>query len=184
MSSNEGSHSSELANKVDPRVDSDNDGSTTFGNTSTGNASDLTGNTTGTSTTGTSATRLGGEKDTDSGPGITQGTNITGGAPHPEHDTDKTGVTGIHSNDPKFQNIPQSSANESSVETRGQDRGPIGGVGAVEPSVGADPSSGQAPFQKQQGADRPGEEPTAEQSEAIKGERAAAEAAQDPVNTS
>ena len=189
-SSNEGPHSSELANKVDPRVDSDTDGSTTIGNTtSTGSTSGVTGDTTGTSTTGTttsggSATRLGGEKDTDTGPGIAQGSNVTGGVPRPEHDTDKTGVTGIHSNDPKFQNIPQSSANESSVETRGQDRGPIGGVGAVEPSVGADPSSGQAPSQKQQGADRPGEEPTGEQSAAIKGETAATEAAQDPANTS
>ena len=190
ISSNEGPHSSELANKADPRVDSDADGSTTIGNpTSTGSTSDLTSATTGASTTdantsGPSATRLGGEKDTDSGPGIAQGTNVTGGVPRPEHDTDKTGVTGIHSNDPKFQDIPQSSANESSVETRGQDRGPIGGVGAVEPSVGADPSSGQVPAQKQQGADRPGEEPTGEQVDAIKDKKAATEAAQDPSNTS
>jgi len=42
------------------------------------------------------------------------------------------------------------------------------GTGATDPANGADPASGQKPFQKQQGGDRPMEAPTGEQSEAIK----------------
>lgn len=125
-----------------------------------------------------SAPRLGEESDNLSGPGIQQGSNVTGGRPRPEHETDKTGVTSMHSNDPKLQVLDQSSANDSSVESRGQSRGPIGGVGAVEPSVGADPASGQAPKQDHQGGNRPGEEPSSEGHDAIVGEKVAAEKAQ------
>ena len=159
----------------------------------TGISSDITGhsstsgNPAETSSTANSSTRLGGQTDTSSGPGVAQGVNVTGGAPRPEHDTDKTGVTDIHSNDPKFQNLPQSSANESSVESRGQTTsGPVGSMGPVEPSVGADPASGQKPIQKQQGADRPGDEPSAEQAEAIGSEKAATEESQasQPTDTS
>ena len=125
-----------------------------------------------------SAPRLGNEFDSLSGPGIQQGYNVTGGRPRPEHETDKTGVTSMHSNDPKLQVLDQSSANDSSVESRGQSRGPIGGFGAVQPSVGADPASGQAPKQDHQGANRPGKEPSGEEHDAIVGDKVAAEKAQ------
>ena len=48
-----GPHSSDLANKADPRVDSDRDGSNTVGNTTTGGTSGLTGTS---GTTGSSST--------------------------------------------------------------------------------------------------------------------------------
>ncbi len=99
------------------------------------------------------------------------GSNFTGGQPRPEHETDKTGVTGSHGNDPKFSDPTSTNANSSSVASRGQTRGPIGGVGAVEPSVGADPQSGQKPMQKQQGGDRPEDEPSQKQTEAVKNEK-------------
>ncbi|KAI9846966.1 MAG: hypothetical protein M1837_003322 [Sclerophora amabilis] len=142
---NSGPHETNAGNKLDPRVDSDRDGSYTT-NTS--------------STTGGSSQRLAGEGDTSTGPGVSQGTNVTGDI-RPEHDTDKTGVTGIHSNDAKFSSPNPSSSNE--------------GAGTVQPSVGADPSSGQSQQQKQQGADRPGEEPSAESTGAIKDKKNAAE---------
>jgi len=41
-------------------------------------------------------------------------------------------------------------------------------IGHHNPADGADPASGQKPFQKQQGGDRPNEAPTGEQSEAVK----------------
>jgi len=97
------------------------------------------------------------------------------GPPRPEHETDKTGVTGIHSNDAKFSDQRPTDANTSGVSDRGQNRAPAGGVGAVEPSVGADPASGQKPIQKQQGADRPTDEPTGEQVDAVKNRKDAVE---------
>ena len=104
-------------------------------------------------------------KDTDSGPtgepDVAMGSNAGGAPPRPEHETDKTGVTDLHSNDSKFQTLDQSSANESSVAARGQDKATIGGVRAVEPSVGAKP------------------EPTGEQEDAIVGEKKATEDAMD-----
>ena len=104
-------------------------------------------------------------KDTDSGPtgepDVAMGSNAGGAPPRPEHETDKTGVTDLHSNDSKFQTLDQSSANESSVADRGQDKATIGGVRAVEPSVGAKP------------------EPTGEQEDAIVGEKKATEDAMD-----
>lgn len=191
---NEGPHSSGLANKIDPRVDSDRDGSTTIGNDrdSLSNTGDTTGessrdtyDTTGSNVTANTSTnsarRLGGESDSLSGPGIAQGANVTGaGRPRPEHETDKTGVTSMHSNDPKFQVVEPSSANEPSVNSIGHAHGPIGGVGGVEPSVGADPTSGQAAKPKHQGAERPAEEPSGEEHDAIVGAKAAAESAQRP----
>ncbi|KAI9716267.1 MAG: hypothetical protein M1812_005492 [Candelaria pacifica] len=113
------------------------------------------------------------DSSTIAGSGVTvaQGSNFTGGQTRPEHETDKTGVTGAHGNDPKFSDPSSTNANSSSVSARGQDRGPIGGVGAVEPSVGADPKSGQKPQYKQQGGDRPEEEPNKEQTEAVKSEK-------------
>ncbi|KAI9703128.1 MAG: hypothetical protein M1836_007693 [Candelina mexicana] len=113
------------------------------------------------------------DASTTAGKGTTaaQGSNFAGGQTRPEHETDKTGVTGVHGNDPKFSDPPSTNANSSSVSARGQDRGPIGGVGAVEPSVGADPKSGQKPLQKQQGADKPEDEPNKEETEALKSEK-------------
>ena len=81
-------------------------------------------------------------------------------------------------NDPKFSDEVQTSTNDSSVADRGQDRGPTGGFGAVEPSVGADPSSGQQQRQKQQGGDRPLEEPSGEEASAISKEKQMTENAQ------
>ncbi|KAI9790788.1 MAG: hypothetical protein M1816_004746 [Peltula sp. TS41687] len=130
---------------------------------------------------GDSSDRLQGQSDTKYGPsggiaegGIPQGRNIAGDV-RPEHETDKTGVTGIHSNDPKMTQEFPSFSNEPSVAPGGQSRAPVGGIGVAEPSVGADPSSGQKPFQKEQGADRPTEEPSGEHEQAIRGEKEATE---------
>ncbi|KAI9887251.1 MAG: hypothetical protein M1823_000922 [Watsoniomyces obsoletus] len=117
------------------------------------------------STTGgegsTISNRLPGQNDTTTGPsggiaqgGVAQGVNITGHV-RPEHDTEKTGVTGIHSNDPKFSVGEPSSSGATFSKT-------------VEPSVSADPRSGQKPTPKHQGADRPFEQPSAESEQAIR----------------
>lgn len=123
------------------------------------------------------STRVSGQDDTSTGPtgGMAQGANVTGGRPRPEHETDKTGVTSMHSNDPKFSDQRQTETNSSSVADRGQSKGPIGGFGAAEPSVSADPTSGQKPEQKQQGADRPNEEPSGNEIDAVKDKKATTE---------
>ncbi len=137
---------------------------------------------------GGTSNRLTGQDDTLSGPtgGMQQGRNVQGNRPRPEHNTDKTGVTDMHSNDPKFSDVRQSEAGGSSVDNRGHgiSNNPIGGFGAAEPSVSADPASGQKPTQKQQGADRPMEEPTGEQAGAVKGEKEMTEKVQAGEDTS
>ncbi|MCJ1259146.1 hypothetical protein MMC24_006981 [Lignoscripta atroalba] len=127
-----------------------------------------------------SASRYTGQADSTAGPSssYSQGVNTSGGEPRPLHDTDKTGVMQGQTNDPKFSDEVQTSTNDSSVADRGQDRGPTGGFGAVEPSVGADPSSGQQQRQKQQGGDRPLEEPSGEEASAISKEKQMTENAQ------
>ncbi|KAK5145545.1 hypothetical protein LTR04_001276, partial [Oleoguttula sp. CCFEE 6159] len=107
-----------------------------------------------------------------------QGAN-TAGVPRPEHETDKTGVIpGIHSNDPHGSDPGRpSEANEARPNYN------AGGFGVAEPSVGADPRSGQKPFQKEQGGDRPMEEPSSEQTEAIRSKKEAAEDAAEGKGT-
>ncbi|KZF26702.1 hypothetical protein L228DRAFT_17009 [Xylona heveae TC161] len=61
-----------------------------------------------------------------------QGTNIAGQI-RPEHQQDKTGVTGLHSDDPKFSDQRPSDSNAASTSDRGQ-KAPAGGIGAAEPS--------------------------------------------------
>ena len=163
--------------------DYDNNTSSTIGNRSSTSTSDVFTNDptsaqqTSSSTTagsepyssttgGTSSSNHGGQEDLSRSTGV----NVTGGI-RPEHQTDKTGVTSMHSNDPKFSDQPLTSSNQSSVADRGQDRGPVGGFGSVEPSVGADVSSGNTLKQKEPGGDRPLEEPTGDQADAVKGEK-------------
>ena len=62
--------------------------------------------------------------------------------------------------------------------------GGVGTTGGVEPSVGAAPESGSNIGQKQQGADRPHEEPSEEQTGAIKDKKETAEKAMDPDDKS
>lgn len=163
--------------------DNTSSGSGTTGSGSVNIPGDIAGR------TGESSSRLSGQDDTMSGPtgGMQQGANVQGNRPRPEHNTDKTGVTDMHSNDPKFSDVRQSDAGGSSVDTRGQSKGPTGGFGAAEPSVSADPTSGQKPTPKQQGADRPMEEPSGEQADAVKREKETTEkqqAGQDPSSGS
>lgn len=133
---------------------------------------------------GSSSYRLPGQTDTTLGPsggiaqgGVPQGINMPGAVPRPEHQTDKTGVTSLHHNDPKFTVEHPSSANDASMAGSGHSRGAIGGFGTVEPSVGADPRSGQKPMQEFQGGDRPGEAPTEENTQAIREKKEASEQA-------
>ncbi len=173
QSTSEGPNSSNIAGRFAPNVGSDRDGSRTMGSNTavdTSSSSRMTGS-------DSTSTRVTGQDDTSTGPtgGMAQGANATGGRPRPEHETDKTGVTSMHSNDPKFSDQRQSEAGSSSVDTRGQSKGPTGGFGAVEPSVSADPSSGQKPMQKEQGADRPNEEPSGEQADAVRAKKEATE---------
>jgi len=93
-------------------------------------------------------------------PGNTKST----GPIRPEHDTDKTGVTGTHN---------PTSATSSDKPTSSND---TSGPGA-NPSVGADPSSAPQTTQKQQGADRPADEPSSEEHDKIKATKAEAEEA-------
>ena len=112
------------------------------------------------------------DTDTDTRPsggiaqgGQPQGINLTGQVPLEQHG-DSTS-TGLHRN-PGLNTHHPSSANEPSVPDRGQSRAPVGGFGAVEPSVGVHPTSGQKPLQDQQGANRPGEQPSKEAVEAMR----------------
>jgi hypothetical protein len=98
--------------------------------------------------------------DTTSVPGNTAQT----GPIRPEHEQDKTGVTSAHQPSSGFASDKPTSSNATA------DSGP-------EPSVGADPASGAQPTQKQQGADRPHEEPTGGEKEAIKATKEEAEEA-------
>jgi len=82
-----------------------------------------------------------------------------------EHETDKTGVTSAHEPSSGVSSDKPTSSNDNS------------GPGAA-PSVGADPASGAQTTQKQQGADRPHEEPGHEENQAIKETKAEAEEAQ------
>jgi len=75
--------------------------------------------------------------------------------PRPEHETDKTGVTGIHSNDPHGSDVKPTERNDT---------------------VG-DPQSAQKSTSKQQGADKPTDEPTAGAIEETKREKEAGEEA-------
>ncbi|KAK8248720.1 hypothetical protein IWZ00DRAFT_509024 [Phyllosticta capitalensis] len=104
--------------------------------------------------------------------GSAQGVNIAGSI-HPEHDTEKTGVTSAHtaSNEPHGVDIRPSERDAD----RASDT--VGAFGTAVPSVGADPTSGQQPAQKQQGGDRPGEEPSEDQTDAIKDKMDEGEAA-------
>ena len=224
---NEGPHATSIANKLDPKVDSDGDGkpksgpndlestsgfgstssqtgitgkpisssndatsssigdttsSTTKNTTSDYSSSGLTnrpgttGNTTSSSTglppagsnTATSSGNLPIRGEDMNAPGAAQ---ASGGHIRPEHDQDKTGVTSVHSTSAVPNTATGSSANASTA-------GGVGTTGGVEPSVGAAPESGSAPSQKQQGADRPGQEPNAEQTSAIKDKKDMAEKAQ------
>lgn len=132
---------------------------------------------------GDTSDRLPGQTDTSFAPsggvaegGFPQGRNTIGDV-RPEHQTDKTGVTGIHSDDPKLTVEYPSSSNEPSAAPGGQSRAPAGGFGLAEPSVGADPSSGQKPMQKEQGADRPLERPSEDNQQAIREEKETTERA-------
>jgi len=82
-----------------------------------------------------------------------------------EHDTDKTGVTSAHQPSSGVSSDKPTSSNDNS------------GPGAA-PSVGADPSSGAQTETKQQGAERPHDEPDHEENQAIKETKAEAEEAQ------
>jgi len=82
-----------------------------------------------------------------------------------EHETDKTGVTSAHQPSSGVSSDKPTSSNDNS------------GPGAA-PSVGADPASGAQTETKEQGADRPHEEPGHEENQAIKETKAEAEEAQ------
>ncbi|KAI9808092.1 MAG: hypothetical protein M1827_007512 [Pycnora praestabilis] len=161
---NDGPHKTSLANKLDPMVDSDNDRkpnsgprdretlSEGVGSQTVGGVDDSSNVSTANTTGGSTTERL---------DATAQGMNVVGGL-RPEQNPDNTGVTGSRHNDAKASDQRPTQARGSLVETRGQDRGAISGAGAgaVEPSVGANPSSGQTPKQKQQGGDKPLEEPS------------------------
>ncbi|KAK8163767.1 hypothetical protein IWX90DRAFT_238917 [Phyllosticta citrichinensis] len=93
--------------------------------------------------------------------GSAHGVNITAGL-DPLHDTDKTGVLSVHSNDPSGSDVRPSERNADRLHDS------VGTFGTAVPSVGADPTSGQQPSLKQQGGDRPREEPAEDQTHAIK----------------
>jgi len=124
-----------------------------------------------------------GPKSSDPDPSTTA-TAQQGGQVHPHHSTDKTGVTDLHKTDTHSDavhpssTVPPSFSNEPNVSDIGQSRGPAGGVGGIEPSVSAKPESGATIGQKHQGADRPGDEPSGEQVDAIKDSKAKHESAQ------
>jgi len=92
------------------------------------------------------------------------GNTASTGPIRPEHETDKTGVTSVHNPTSAISSDKPSSSNDNS------------GPGAA-PSVGADVTSAQQATPKQQGADRPHEEPGSEEHDRIKETKAEAEEA-------
>ena len=93
-----------------------------------------------------------------SGSGATEtGRTPATGPIRPEHDTDKTGVTSVHHPTSATSTDKPTSSNDASA------------------SVGAAPESGSAVKQKQQGADRPLDEPGSRESERIKASKKEAE---------
>lgn len=93
------------------------------------------------------------------------GNTASTGPIRPEHDTEKTGVTSHHNPTSAISSDKPTSSNDTS------------GPGAT-PSVGADPSSAAQDTQKQQGADRPTDEPVgSEEHERIKETKKEAEEA-------
>ncbi|KAL1626026.1 hypothetical protein SLS56_007000 [Neofusicoccum ribis] len=104
-----------------------------------------------------------------------------GGAIRPEHQTEGTGVTSLHSNDPHGSDVRPSESNASSGSERilaGAGTTSAGGFSKAEPSVGADPSSAQKPVAKQQGGDKPTAVPTTStETDAVKDKKDEGEAA-------
>lgn len=126
--------------------------------------------------TGTTGSSLGGSTGSSTlggstGTSAAQGVNVVG-AIRPEHQTDKTGVTSLHSNDPHGSDV-RPTERDTATSTAN-----VGGFGTAESSVGANPASGQKPFQKQQGGDKPTAEPTsAHETEAVRDKKDEGEAA-------
>jgi len=91
-------------------------------------------------------------------------TNLTGSnTTEPTHtgsNPTESSHTGSNPTEPKLSesDLPGSSGPNHSTSI----------TGPTDPADGADPSSGQKPFQKQQGGDRPTEAPSGEQKEAVK----------------
>lgn len=100
---------------------------------------------------------------------VTSGTGTTTktGPIRPEHDHDKTGVIDAH----------QPSSDGFAVDSKPTSSNDNSGPG-VAPSTGADPASAPQHTQKQQGADRPADEPTGEEAKAVGESKAKAEDAQ------
>lgn len=87
--------------------------------------------------------------------------------PGPESDTRYTNTSDNPSDPPPQQLFPTDAPASSNKDS-----------GSVEPSVAADPASGQKPIQKEQGADRPLEEPAGEHADAVTKEKAKTEETQ------
>jgi len=95
----------------------------------------------------------------------TPGNTSSTGPIRPEHEHDKTGVTDAPQPSSGFTSDKPTSSNQPSTT------GP-------EPSVSADPSSGVQDTPKQQGADRPQDEPSSDAHKAIQDAKKEAEEAQ------
>jgi len=81
------------------------------------------------------------------------------GAPAASTGTSATKTTDTATDTPSLGSSKTSASDSAPTSTT---------IGHHNPADGADPASGQKPFQKQQGGDRPNEAPTGEQSEAVK----------------
>ncbi|KAF8249544.1 hypothetical protein K440DRAFT_620926 [Wilcoxina mikolae CBS 423.85] len=208
-STNDGPHSSNIANKLDPRVDSDRDHRGTTGGFSSSNTSGSTSTNAGphqsnvpneldprvdsdrdhrdatTTTSYSSGTRSGTSTSPYHGTPDSGDVRSVDDPKGPTHTELSTNTATGH--DSPFQGIPTSerpgesssstgltsqagndtSARKSTVGGSGSDApstltgSAAGGPGAqTTPSVGADPSSGNSPHQKHQGASRPMDEPS------------------------
>ena len=87
-------------------------------------------------------------------------TKQTNDAPGLESDTPRTNTFSSPSDAPSQQLSPADAPASLNKDT-----------GSIEPSVGADPALGQKPIQKEQGADRPLEEPAGERADAVTKEK-------------
>lgn len=137
--------------------------STTTSDTPSTNAHSSDTNTTATPSTSSTDANTAGHSTATSAPHVT--------GPGPEGQERPS--AGSRSGD-----IRPTEANENRPNTN------VGGFGTAEPSVSADPASGQKPQQKQQGGDRPLDEPTGEQVQAVKQEKKEGEAAQEGKDSS
>lgn len=178
-------YSTYTASRLDPRIDGRGNESSTLASGSSYTAVEGPDTTRTSYETYESTDNLGSRRNDDDqyGPGMSGGTNAQRLLEHNDTETRPSGgiaqggqpqginvtwMTGQRGGDPNFKVLDPTSADQPSIPSGGQTRAPMGGFGVVEPSVGADPTSGQKPMEEYQGGYKPTEAPSDDAVEAIR----------------